>query len=317
MVNYALNTVTERDMDLLFSNALASDPGFLSLFVSKAGITCINPIVTDVIISKTETRLGESDITLHLDLDGKKYGFLIEDKIDAINMPDQYRRYVRRGERGVQRGDYDRFEVFIVCPAKYYEGNDEAKKYNHFVSYEECREYFVSKEDPVSRMREQQLLQALDKAHRPAQVIIDERANIFFRQYKAYQEDNYPELDLRTSSTSNGYWAHYSVRLKNAYIYHKIGRGDIDLNLTGAADMIEYADSIVAWLNTHGLPEVKAYVTGKSASIRITAPVFDMQKPFEECLETDLRKCFEAICTLVEVAHIFELARRVADHELL
>ena len=120
MVNYALNTVTERDMDLLFSNALASDPGFLSLFVSKAGITCINPIVTDVIISKTETRLGESDITLHLDLDGKKYGFLIEDKIDAINMPDQYRRYVRRGERGVQRGDYDRFEVFIVCPAKYY-----------------------------------------------------------------------------------------------------------------------------------------------------------------------------------------------------
>ena len=313
MVNYALNTVTERDMDLLFANALASDPGFLCLFVSKAGIICNHPVVTDVIISKTETRLGESDITLHLELDGKKYGFLIEDKIDAVNMPDQHRRYVRRGEKGIEHGDYDFFEVFIVCPEKYYEANEEAKKYAHHIFYEECKEYFASKDDPASKLKEQQLSQALEKAHRPAQVIIDERANDFFRNYKAYQEENYPQLDLRTSSTSNGYWAHFSVRLKNAYILHKMGRGDIDLNLSGAAVNIEYVESIVSWLNIHGIPEARSYVTGKSASIRINAPALDMQKPFDECSKEELNKCFDAICTLVEVAHIFELARRVAD----
>ena len=57
------------------------------------------------------------------------YQDIIEDKVDAIDMDEQHGRYLKRGEVAVKRGDYIDFFVFIICPDKYYEINDEAKKY--------------------------------------------------------------------------------------------------------------------------------------------------------------------------------------------
>ena len=77
----------------------------------------------DVYLSKSD-KDGESDITVIIKSEGKKYGLLIEDKIDAIAMPEQPERYIKRGEKGIKNKDYDAFYSFIVCPEKYYKNND-------------------------------------------------------------------------------------------------------------------------------------------------------------------------------------------------
>ena len=63
---------------------------------------------------------GESDITVILQNQNTKIGLLIEDKINAIAMPEQCNRYSICGKKGIKNGDYKAFYVFIVAPEKYY-----------------------------------------------------------------------------------------------------------------------------------------------------------------------------------------------------
>lgn len=239
MINCSFNAVHERDMDILFLESLASDAGFVNLVLGKSKFCGKEFQVLSAALSKTETDLGETDICVVLLIEDIRVGFLIEDKVDAIAMPDQYIRYRKRGEIAVARGDFDAYEVFIFCPQRYYKNNAEAKKYDHFVSYEEIKAYFDSKNDMISNVRSQQLAQAIERAKKPPEVNVDEAANLFFNKYKAYQKEYYPDLDLRTSEKSNGWWPHYSSRLGDVYIYHKRPEGFVDLTFPNAADKMD------------------------------------------------------------------------------
>ena len=142
---YLNNTVSERDMDLLLAESALTDPCFCNLLVDKTNLRGKTFRILSGELSKSDSDLGESDVTLILEIEGLRYGFLIEDKIDATAMPDQHERYVKRGRKGVKNGDYADFRVFIFCPEKYYRNNDEAKLYEHMLTYEECRDYFDEK----------------------------------------------------------------------------------------------------------------------------------------------------------------------------
>jgi len=178
-MKYDFGTISERDMDMLFLNAFGTDKGFLKLFIEKTDLPKGDYTVSEVYLSKAD-KDGESDITLIIECSGKKYGLLIEDKIDAIAMPEQPERYVKRGNRGIKNGDYDKFFSFIVCPEKYYKNNDAAKKYDYEVMYEEIRTYFSKKTDPASAIYFQQISQAIDKAKRPPKVEINANARVYF-----------------------------------------------------------------------------------------------------------------------------------------
>ena len=95
--------VTEHDMDLLFLEEFVCSDEFLKLFTQQIGVS--NARVLSVHSSLTDFVLGESDITVVLESDGKRIALLIENKIDAIAMPEQAARYNLRGEKGVARGD--------------------------------------------------------------------------------------------------------------------------------------------------------------------------------------------------------------------
>ena len=66
-------------------------------------------------------------------------GILIEDKIDAIAMPEQPERYIKRGNKAIKNKEYDVFYSFIVCPKKYYDNNDAAKEYPFHILYGSLR----------------------------------------------------------------------------------------------------------------------------------------------------------------------------------
>ena len=94
------NTISERDMDLLFAESVLTDPGFCQLLINKTDLAGKTYKILSAELSKADAELGESDITVVISSEGEKYGLLIEDKIDAIAMPEQHGRYIKRETPG-------------------------------------------------------------------------------------------------------------------------------------------------------------------------------------------------------------------------
>jgi len=220
-------------------------------------------------------------------------------------MKEQSNRYKKRGDMGVRNGEYESYETFIFCPEKYFSLNAEAKKYENVITYEKHLEYFRSKDDAISRIRCQQLEQAITKAKKPPQVILNEAANAYFQKYRQYQKVNYPELDMRTQETSNGYWVKYGTRFGRAYIYHKLQEGCADLTFPGTADNLGVLQVISSKLREHGMSSAFATTTSKSSALRIDVPRLRIEKVFEETPVENLVKCFKALKELTEIASFF------------
>ncbi len=305
------NTITERDMDLLFAESVMTDPGFCSLLVNKTDFKGKPFKVSGVELSKTDGELGESDITVIIDVEGDRYGLLIEDKIDAIAMPDQHGRYVKRGKKGVKAGEYKDFRVFIFCPEKYYRNNDEAKLYEHILTYEECKAYFDGKTDPLSAFRSRQFEEALAKAKKPPVINVDEKANAFLRQYIRYQKEHYPSLDLSTKEDKNGWWTDFRTDLGYVYINHKIQEGYVDLTFPKASDKIDRVKIIAEWARQHKISNATVVKATKSAIIRIHVPKLSITKGFEYVDKDELAQCFDAIKELTDFANIIETANSI------
>ncbi|QUC66105.1 PD-(D/E)XK nuclease family protein [Aristaeella hokkaidonensis] len=305
------NTISERDMDLLFVESILTDPEFCRLLIDKTNLKGKPFHVISAELSKSDSDLGESDITVVIDIKGDKYGLLIEDKIDAIAMPEQHDRYTKRGKKGIKACEYKDFRVFILCPEKYYMNNDEAKLYEHILTYEECKGYYDSKDDPLNAFRSQQIEQAITKAKKPASINVNEKANAFLKQYIRYQKENYPTLDLSTKEDKNGWWTDYRTELGSVYINHKIEDGYVDLTFPKASDKIDKAKVIAEWARQHKISDVSVVKTQKSAMFRIHVPKLDIIKGFEFVDKDELNQCFDAIKELTDFANIIEIANTI------
>ena len=303
-VNY--NSVEERDMDTLFLKAIGTDEGFLHLFVDKIdSLKGKSFNVIDIELSK-EDRDGESDITVIIEGNGKKYGLLIEDKINANAMPEQCDRYTKRGKTGKKNGDYNDFFVFIVCPEKYYIQNDEAKKYEHHVLYEECKKYLETKNTVLSKIWIQQINQSIEKIKRTAPVNVNEHRVEFFKKYLEYQKENFPELNNvnNLEKATHPGWSHFSAAPKNAYMLHKAEKGQFDLTFNGTVSKKLTFETLEKYIEKMGFKNVKAFETGKSMVYRINVPYIDFDNEFERINKKDLDECFQAGCELKRFADV-------------
>lgn len=151
---------------LLEEFALNED--FLNLFLQKTGnAELFSYKIVSEEVSLTDAVLGESDLTIVLEKDGRNVALLIENKIHAIARPRQYERYVERGEKGVREEQYSAFYVFLIAPAEYMKNNSSAAKYPLKVTYEECRELFIASTTVRNQLKYQQLSAAIEQARRP------------------------------------------------------------------------------------------------------------------------------------------------------
>ena len=98
MINCSFNAVHERDMDLLFMEALVCDQGFANLVLSKTKYGNREYQVLRAALSETEPDLGETDICVVLQVENIRVGLLIEDKGDAIAMPEAWRERYTEGQ---------------------------------------------------------------------------------------------------------------------------------------------------------------------------------------------------------------------------
>lgn len=295
--------VLERNMDLLFLEEFVSSPEFLKIFISKINITTAQ--VLEIEHSKVHSEFGESDMTVIIETNGKRHGLLIEDKIDAIAMPEQYDRYVIRGNIGIENGDYESFDVFIVAPKKYLNENNEAQKYPNKVTYEECADYFRSRTDVRSFYKLQQIEFAINKQRNSYQVIEHTAVTDFWNKYISYQQDHYPHLWLSTSGGSKGSrasWPRYRVHIKGLYMLHKSEFGYVDLTFPNCGERtVELKSILEKHLGDLSKLGASLQQTKKSAALRVIVPVLDFKQPFDEVADK-VKTCFEGIEKLTKLA---------------
>ena len=300
--------IAERDMDILFLEEFACSGEFLKLFTDGIGIK--DACVTALYASKTDVLLGESDLTVVIEAYGQKIGLLIEDKIDAIAMPNQADRYFKRGEKGILNGEYDKYYVFIVAPQKYLDQNSEAQKYPYRISYEQILRYFEQFDDPRSAFKICQIKQAIEKQKHGYQVEKDTAVTAFWSEYDDYQKKYYPELKLLYKKGDKGAkaaWPRFNTVFDGLYMYHKTNAGYVDLTFERCADKtVLISELVTRHLGDYHQKDFSIHKTGKSAALRLCVPVIDMRKPFEE-QEESVGECFKAIRKMTDTVKLFSL----------
>lgn len=300
--------ISEHDMDMLFLEEFASSDDFLTLFTSRINISDYE--VVSVQSSKREIDLGESDMTVIIQKGNKRIGLLIEDKIDAIAMPNQYERYNLRGQRGIENEEYDEFYVFIVAPEKYLSSNSEASKYPNKVKYEEVLDYFARNNDKRSQFKTDQIKFAIEKQKKPYEPIEDPRVTDFWKKYYQFQKDKYPDLYLLYNNEPKGTkasWPRFNTVNKDLYIYHKTGFGYVDLTFDGYGDRLNEIEELLSRINANYLAD--GYTinrTGKAAVIRLEVPVIDVHVDLEKQMDY-VEKSFLCVKRLTELVKLMNL----------
>ena len=314
IVIHKFRDIFEHDMDMLILEEFACSIGFSEIFLNKIGVSDAKVLSTWQ--SKTDSVLGESDMTVVFESNGAKIALLIEDKIDAIAMPEQPARYVLRGNKGVVDGEYDAYYIFIAAPQEYLEKNEKAKEYPNRVSYEEIRDYFEKLNDTRSSFKLAQINQAIDKQKNGYQVVKDASVTDFWNKYVEYKSVHFPNLNLALHSDikpTNSVWPHFRTNTAGTFVYHKSNKGCVDLTYNRAADKIDDIKrlliSVIGNYYEQGYEVVK---TGKSCAIRIKVPVVVFLDPFEKQEESIVQafSAVEKLCALsmkLDLAGIYDL----------
>lgn len=292
--------ISERDIDLLMMEEFAVSRAFTRLFTNKIGLGACT--VQSIQHSKTDPLWGESDIEVVLSDEAGLIGLLIEDKIDAIAMPEQAARYQERGRKGLLAQEYDRFFVFLVAPEKYLADNAEAQKYPNTVSYEEILSYFEIEKSPVNAFKSAQIRQAIAKQKKGYQVVEDAAVTEFWRRYAGYQKAEYPTLWLRYNGEikgANASWPRYDTVIRGLYFYHKTEAGFVDLTFDGYANRIPELEQIVLAVLNQNWGAYTLHRTGKAAALRLVVPKLDLHLPYESQIEP-IQKCFTALWAMSE-----------------
>jgi hypothetical protein len=284
MLNYNINRISERDIDLLIIEEFAASKKFAALFLQRLSLEEYD--ILSISHSVMHSYLGESDITIVLRVGNQRLAVLIENKISAIAMPQQYQRYVERGQEGIRNSEYDRFDVFITAPNKYLSGNEEAQKYPHAVPYELMLEYFDKNEDIRSQIKTTLLEQAIERAKVPYQVIPNESVTMFWNQYIDYVKQHFYNLAINNEKKDRGSkssWPIFTTTDKRVKIRHKADRGIIDLEFS---DLANRHQQLKPYIETYLPKGFTIGTTGKSLVIRTRVPELDFMNDFT--LQNDL-----------------------------
>ena len=319
MRNY-FRVVSEWDTTTMFMSAFSVYPDFLNVFLDKTKDARKSFAIRNVYRSKIETGLGESDLQIDYavidDNSEEIHSILIENKIDAPETANQYERYKLRAEKGIEKGEFSSYSIFIICPEQYRINNIEASKYPNFVSYEECIKYFGKIDDSYSSYCAELLQLSLSTAKQKKDTKIDPVAVNSLRSYKKYAEEYNPNLTVKNNTKSgkvNGWWIKLDVSLKNATIWHKTAVGVVDLSFWNSVSKYNRFKMVEKWLHESGHTNILAVKTQNSSTFRIKVPPVDMSKPFESWNREDINTCLDAAVELVELADMLNAIKDIFE----
>lgn len=270
-----LEKVLERDIDLLLMNQLINNNKFLCFLTTKVGIAKCELISIEH--SHMDSELGESDIRLIVQSNNYKIGILIENKIDALAMPEQPERYKKRGDKGIKEGDFDYYHIFIIAPRQYLDNNLKAQEYPNKVSYEELLDFFTGDDFVISVL--QKAIEIKENGYYT--VVEDEAVTVFWSEYYKFIRKYYPQIKIRKTVGPRGSRASWPILLTsypNITIKHKSDRGFLDLTFYQMANHIK---TFYKYTNEVIEKDFEVVKTGGSLSIRLHIPIIDFKAEFD------------------------------------
>ncbi len=286
-----LDTTLERDIDLLIIEEFISSTEFASIFLNEISMTD-DYTIEKIFHSKRDVNLGESDIVIILKTNDQRFALHIEDKIDAQAMPNQHDRYGKRIEKDIQAGEYDCAAWMLVAPKKYIQGNSEAKKYKHVLTYERLWKYFSEQHDLRSQYKMALIDKAIKEQKKSYQLNRNEAAVDFCTKMNQYQIKNYSSLPLGTAA----WWPHRKTPIKNVQLVYKPNKGYCDLKFSGNA-MDKYRELLPDYLSD------KMFIAsmGKSYAVRVYVSKFSLTEPFSEKIE-EVEEALEVLQNLYDLS---------------
>ena len=301
-MEFSIEKVCERDIDLYIINKFLNDSKFKELFLKK--INCKNYQVCKCLHSFADEN-GESDITIILENDNRKIGLLIEDKINAIAMQKQYERYILRAEKQKHKGLFDNYYIFIIAPKSYIDSNNEAQKYDNKISYEEILDYISGDVYGESLIKK-----AIEGKKKGYEVVENKPVTLFWEKYYDMVENRFSDLELKTKRGAKGSktdWPVFHTPIKKIQITHESNKGLLELRFRNLSQYYYEVYNIVKNVLKENM---KLKRTGKSLAIRIDVPEIDFKKGFEE-QEENVIKCLE------EVKELQKFMRKIDYKEIL
>ena len=306
-----LKKISEHDMDLLIMEEFVSDKGFAQLFLDKLQLSA------DYTIAKAFHSLadadGESDITIVLQYPNERVALLIEDKIDAPTMPEQSKRYHKRAQTGIARGDYDRYFVMLAAPADYHEEhkNDSNAAYEHRINYEELQEYLEHQSHVRAAFKVAMIDCALREKKAGYQVQEVPAVTEFWMKLRQFCKENYPQLTMVGEDAPKGAaasWPEFRTSLGTIKVIYKSQKGYVDLEFPKYGDRIGDLNAII---KNQMQPPMQIWKTGKSASVRISneAWALDFTREFDSYSTefTEILKAVSALCDFANGINYSEL----------
>jgi len=279
--------ISERDVDLLLVEELTVSPRFSGWFASQAGIERSDAAeLIGAWHSVSDPSLGESDlIALWRMSDGARIALLVENKVNACAQPEQGVRYQKRGELGIDAGDWDRFKTCMIAPERYFASSRDAQVYSVRISYEAIRDFLCAGPsiDARSRYRAAVLESAIEQQRRGYSPETDEQVTRFWRAFWDLASSSFPRINMEEPGPkpvgSGWIWVRPPELNTGHRVAFKLAQGIVDLQIDGAVD---HAESLDALCKDRLSSEIRAVRTGKSTSLRFEVEPVDVTQSFED-----------------------------------
>lgn len=294
---FKFSNISEQDIDLLIIEEMANNKSFSDVFFNKINVS--NYEIIEITHSESHSKFGETDIQVIYLSDNKRHALLIEDKINAIAMPEQEERYHKRGDELIKNNIVSSFEVFICAPKEYINSNNEAQKYPNNVTYEELLNIYKDLRDPRSHFKKEVFNFALSKKNKGYDPIVNDKITDFWKKLYDYEENNYPNFifnRLKSGRGDGASWPLYSTHNTSVRIFFKSDKGYVDLSVICKKEDLLDLKQI---LNLVKEKDMLVFKTGKSISLRLFTTPVDFKLPFEDQLE-EIDINLEAINRLYE-----------------
>ena len=273
-MDFKIEKVLERDMDLLIINRLISNKEFINVFLNK--INKRGSKIVNIIHSLMDIEHGESDVTVIIEKGKDRYGLLIEDKITADARPEQGKRYHKRGDKGKKEGLYKDYFTFIVAPQSYLDSNGEVDKYDYNISYEELKKYL--KNDLYATIL---IDKALEERSQRYNIIEDKEVTLFWKNLYDYIDANYKNKIKYNRVTgprgTKAQWPEYKTNYKEVVIIQKSPSGCLDLTFSR---MKKYQDIFYKYIKKYEYMDIEE--TTGSMAIRLPITPIDFHQPFNK-----------------------------------
>ena len=277
-------SIAEAEIDWLVCIELNTSESFRKWVIPR-----LFPHIADVTHIKAwrsvSTADGESDLLwLVENASVGRVMALIENKIKAVAQPEQYQRYLKRGQKYVESEQCNDFIVALLSPNKY--RSQDSSAYPIQIAYEDIAVWYAQQSDKRSSYFAsiyEAAIRKLENANPPDKEITEFRRNVWM-----LAKTEFPELGIQEPPPvgSGEYWVfmrrpRYTLIYKTFKKQFKFIQSVVDLELAGrAGDVGELQKKYASVMAGTGIELVE---TGKSASFRIEVPTiepprFDVEK---------------------------------------